>query len=80
MHRIPERGRHKKVATRLHQRDPGDIVPLEHFRLLDSQRAVKERIRARVEVFKIARKKDNPEGVAVAPFNLNFFSMDEHGR
>jgi hypothetical protein len=80
MHDVPERGGDKKVATGLYERDASDIVALEHFRLLDSERTVKKGIRAPIEVFKIAGEEDNPEGVAIAPFDLYFSTMDEHVR
>jgi acetyl-CoA acyltransferase len=78
MHHIPERGWHKKIAACLHQRYAGDFVTLQHFRLRNPQRSLKQRIRAAIKIFKIARKKYNSERVAVAPFNLNFFSIRQH--
>lgn len=78
VHNITKGGGYKEAATRLNQRDTGDIVLPEHFSLLDSERAVKERIRARIKVSEIAGEKNNPKGIAISPFNVDFFPMDKH--
>ena len=56
------------------------MVAAEHVGFLDSQGVIKERIGARVKIFEIAREKDDSERIAIAPFNLYFFSVDEHSR
>jgi hypothetical protein len=78
MHDIAERGRREKVATGLHERNAGDFIVAQHLGLFHSQAAVKQRVRARVKVLKIAGEKDDPEGIAISPLDLYLSSMDEH--
>src|ERR1700739_2200511 len=78
VHDIAKRGGYMEVATGLNQRYSGNIVAPEHFRFLDAERAVKERIGAGIKVFEVAREKDNPKGIAIAPFNVDFFSVGKH--
>ena len=80
MHNISKRGRDKKVATGLHQWNACNLVVAQHLGFLNAQGAVKERVGTRVKIFKIAREKYDAKGIAIAPFNLYFFSMDEHSR
>src|SRR5208283_3504938 len=76
---ISERRRGEKSRARLHQRNARNLKSPHHFRHREAQRAVEERIGASVEIFKIAREKHNSEGVAVAPFDLDFLAIHEHG-
>ena len=78
MHHITKRGRHEKVATRLHQWNTRDLVMPQHLCFLNSQCTVKQRIRASVEILEIPGEKDDPERITITPLNLNFSSMDKH--
>ena len=80
MHNVPKGGWHKKVATRLDQRNSSDLIVAQHVGFFDAQGPVKERVGTRVKIFKIAREKYDAEGIAIPPFNLYFFSVDEHSR
>jgi cyanophycinase-like exopeptidase len=39
---------------------------------------VKERIGAPVKILEITGEKDDAEGITIAPFDLDFFPVDEH--
>ena len=40
---------------------------------------MEERVGAGIEIFEITREKDDSEGIAITPFNLDFFAVNEHG-
>ena len=75
---VAKRGWHEEIATGLDKRNAGDFVLAKHFGLFYSQGAVKEGVCAGIEIFKIAGKENNSERIAIAPFNLNFSSVNEH--
>jgi hypothetical protein len=50
----------------------------KHLCLFYAQDVVEQRVCTSVKIFKIAREKDNPKRIAIAPLNLYFSSMDKH--
>jgi hypothetical protein len=75
---VPKRRRNEKIAARLYQRNSGDLESLQHFGLRESQRLMKQRIGAGIEIFKVTREKHNSKRVAVAPLNEDLFSVCQH--
>src|SRR5271170_2339717 len=77
-HNIAKGRRNMKVATRLHQRYAGNLKLSHHLRDGISERAMKERVRAGIEIFKVAREKNNAKGVAISPFDSDLLTVGEH--
>ena len=75
---VPKRRRNEEIAACLHQWNSSDLEALQHLRLRESQCLMKQRIRARIEIFKVTRKKHNSKRVAVAPLNHNLSSVCQH--
>src|ERR1700722_295186 len=77
-HRIPKRRRQQKTRPRFHQRNPRDGVLLQHF-LLRQPRPLEQRIRASIKKFKITREINDPQRIAIPPFNMNASLINQHG-
>ena len=77
---VAEGRRHKEIATGLNEGYAGDVVLPQHFRFLDSQGTMEKRIGAGIKIFEITWEKDDSEGIAIAPLNLDFFAVNEHGQ
>src|SRR5262249_27140553 len=64
--------------ARFDQRNPGNPEALQHFRFRIAQRAMKQCVRAAIEIFEIPGKENDAKGVAISPFNLDFASVGQH--
>src|SRR5262245_56778687 len=78
-HAIPKASWPEESRRRAHERKAVEVEMLEHIEFGHAKRALEQKCRRCIEDFEVARVKDNPGWIAVAPLDPDLALIAECG-